>query len=74
MSLPNLFWKSQDSTKSLLATPFKTEEEFEKTVFETPEILEDIFFFLNAKFAEEVKPVFLTSSELIPTGMSVLSK
>jgi hypothetical protein len=43
MSLPNLFWKSSDSTKSLLATPFKTEEEFEKTVFETPEILEDIF-------------------------------
>ena len=43
MSLPNLFWKSQDSTKSLLATPFRTEEEFEKTVFETPEILEDIF-------------------------------
>lgn len=43
MSLPNLFWKNPESTKSLLATPFKTEEEFEKTVFETPEILEDIF-------------------------------
>lgn len=43
MSLPNLFWKTPESTKSLLATPFKTEEEFEKTVFETPEILEDIF-------------------------------
>src|SRR4030042_2992065 len=43
MSLPNLFWKSPESTKSLLATPFKTEEEFEKIVFETPEILEDIF-------------------------------
>jgi hypothetical protein len=27
----------------LLATPFKTEEEFERIVFETPEILEDIF-------------------------------
>jgi hypothetical protein len=43
MSLPNLFWKNQDSTRSILATPFKTEEEFEKTVFETPEILADIF-------------------------------
>lgn len=43
MSLPNLFWKSPEGTKSLLATPFKTEEEFEKTVFETPEIFEDIF-------------------------------
>ena len=26
-----------------MATPFKTEEEFEKIIFETPEILEDIF-------------------------------
>lgn len=43
MSLPNLFWKRSDGTLSLLATPFKTEEEFEKTVFETQEILEDIF-------------------------------
>lgn len=43
MTLPNLFWKSSDDTRSLLATPFKTEEEFEKTVFSTPEILEDIF-------------------------------
>lgn len=43
MSLPNLFWKTVDDTKSLLATPFRTEEEFEKIVFGTPEILEDIF-------------------------------
>lgn len=41
--MANLFWKTSDSTKSLLATPFKTEEEFEKTIFETQEILEDIF-------------------------------
>lgn len=41
--MANLFWKTKQKTKSLLATPFKTEEEFEKTVFETPEILEDIF-------------------------------
>ena len=43
MSLPNLFWKTPDGTKSLLATPFKTEEEFEKAVFDTPELLGDIF-------------------------------
>lgn len=41
--MANLFWKSDQKTKSLLATPFKTEEEFEKIIFETPEILEDIF-------------------------------
>ena len=41
--MANLFWKVNDSTKSLLATPFKTEEEFERIIFETPEILEDIF-------------------------------
>lgn len=43
MSLPNLFWKQSAGTTSLLATPFKTEDEFERTVFETQEILEDIF-------------------------------
>ncbi len=41
--MANLFWKTKSGTKSLLATPFKTEEEFEKTVFETSELLEDIF-------------------------------
>jgi len=41
--LANLFWKTKNITKNLLATPFKTEEEFEKIIFETPEILEDIF-------------------------------
>ena len=41
--MANLFWKTKQATKSLLATPFKTEEEFEKIIFETPEILEDIF-------------------------------
>jgi hypothetical protein len=41
--MANLFWKTKTGTKSLLATPFKTEEEFEKTVFETSELLEDIF-------------------------------
>jgi hypothetical protein len=41
--MANLFWKTKSTTKSLLSTPFKLEEEFEKIVFETPEILEDIF-------------------------------
>ena len=41
--MANLFWKSKDGTKSLLAKPYKTEEEFEKMIFDTPEILEDIF-------------------------------
>jgi hypothetical protein len=41
--MANLFWKQGKATKSLLVTPFKSEEEFEKTVFETPQILEDIF-------------------------------
>ena len=41
--MANLFWKTSQGTKSLLAILFKTEDEFEKTVFETPELLEDIF-------------------------------
>ena len=44
--MANLFWKKRGTTRSrsLLATPFKTEEEFERIVFENPELLEDIFF------------------------------
>lgn len=41
--MANLFWKKDGNTKSLLSTPFKTEEEFEKEIFNTQEILEDIF-------------------------------
>lgn len=41
--MANLFWKIDKKTKILLATPFKTEDEFEKVVYETPEILEDIY-------------------------------
>lgn len=41
--MANLFWKSDGETKSLLSTPFKTEEEFEREIFKTQEILEDIF-------------------------------
>ncbi len=41
--MANLFWKTPLGVKALLSTPFKTEEEFEKTVFGTAELLEDIF-------------------------------
>lgn len=41
--MENLLWKIKNKTKTLAPTPFSTEEEFEKLVFETPEILEDIF-------------------------------
>ncbi len=41
--IANLFWKTKDLTKNLLSKPFNTEEEFETIVFDTQEILEDIF-------------------------------
>lgn len=41
--MENLLWKIDNKTKTLSPTPFKSEDEFEKLVFETPEILEDIF-------------------------------
>src|SRR5437588_735307 len=41
--MENLFWKTKAGIKSLLATPFKTEEEFERIIFETSELLEEIF-------------------------------
>ncbi len=41
--MANLFWKTPDGTKQLLNTPFKTEDEFEKTVFEAAGLLDDVF-------------------------------
>ena len=41
--MANLFWKTDGETKRLLSTTFKTEDEFEKEIFNTQEILEDIF-------------------------------
>ena len=41
--MANLFWKINDKTKSMLSKSFESEEKFEKMIFETPEILEDIF-------------------------------
>ncbi len=41
--MANLFWKHKKHTTALLAMPFKTEDEFERRVFETSEILEDIY-------------------------------
>jgi hypothetical protein len=41
--MANLFWKTKNDVRSLLATPFKTEEEFERIIFTTSELLEDIF-------------------------------
>ena len=41
--MANLFWKSKEPTPWLVETPFRTEEGFERLIFATPEILEDIF-------------------------------
>ncbi len=41
--MANLFWKKGSLTKRLIETPFKTEAEFEETVFGNTELLEDIF-------------------------------
>ncbi|MBU1692715.1 MAG: hypothetical protein KJ726_01675 [Verrucomicrobia bacterium] len=41
--MANLFWKTKKGTAALVDTPFKTEEEFEKVVFDTTGLLEDMF-------------------------------
>jgi len=41
--MANLFWRTKGGIRALLATPFKTESEFERIVFGTSELLEDIF-------------------------------
>jgi len=41
--MANLFWKQHGKkTLNLVSTPFVSEEEFEKAIFETKEILEDV--------------------------------
>jgi len=41
--MANLFWKSPKGTRQLVSTPFKTEDDFERTVFESSALLEDVF-------------------------------
>lgn len=41
--MENLFLTNKEGTRILLSEQFKTEESFEKMIFKTPEILEDIF-------------------------------
>lgn len=42
--MANLFWKQKGGkTLNLLSSPFTSEEDFEKVIFQTKEILEDIF-------------------------------
>ena len=42
-SQANLIWKQKAKTINLLPAPFESEADFEKLIFETKEILEDIF-------------------------------
>jgi hypothetical protein len=42
--MANLFWKTAKGTRALLDKPFGSEDEFERMVFSTSELLKDIFF------------------------------
>lgn len=41
--MANLFWKTAKNTRALLDKPFASEDEFERMVFSTSELLKDIF-------------------------------
>lgn len=41
--MANLFWKTGKGTRALLDKPFGSEDEFERMVFSTSELLKDIF-------------------------------
>lgn len=44
--MQNLYWKSsKGKTLNLVDTPFKTEEQLEKYIFDNAELLEDVFIF-----------------------------
>jgi hypothetical protein len=42
--MANLFWKTAKGVKVMQEKPFVTEAEFERTVYNAKELLEDIFF------------------------------
>src|SRR2546425_11042487 len=42
-NIPLLYWRNGAKTLLLNASPFKSEQEFEQTVFETPAVLGDIY-------------------------------
>lgn len=42
--MPSLYWKRRDNrVRAVELTPFRSEQEFEQAVFETPELLQDVF-------------------------------
>ncbi|MFQ5693206.1 MAG: hypothetical protein ACE5IM_09210, partial [Nitrospinota bacterium] len=41
--MANLFWKRKSRQLNLLSVPFSSEEEFERTVFQTKDLLEDVY-------------------------------
>ncbi len=43
INIPLLYWRKKTKTLLLNASPFKSEQEFEQTVFETPAVLGDIY-------------------------------
>jgi hypothetical protein len=43
LTVLNLYWKSNGETRTLLETPFSSEMEFEKYIFENQDILGDIY-------------------------------
>jgi hypothetical protein len=42
--MANLFWKQSKKTLNLLSQPFKSEDEFERIIFDTKELFEDLTF------------------------------
>src|ERR1700731_3020231 len=42
-NIPLLYWRRAKKAGLLAASPFKSEEEFERTVFDTPDVLGDIY-------------------------------
>jgi RecB family endonuclease NucS len=54
--LANLLWKTPRGTKSLLVTPFATEEDFEKTVFAAQDIFLKIYFSYEIEVRGRIKP------------------
>lgn len=55
--MANLFWRRKTGdTLNLLSVPFKSEEEFERAIFETKGLLEDVYL-LKRQVRGGMKPL-----------------
>jgi len=71
--MQTLFWKTKKAVKTLSPTAFGSEDQFERGIFETPEILDDIFL-IKRQVRGGNNQAYPTSLVWTMTGISASSR